>query len=269
MSGNDVNKDIRLKVSFFSHLKTKRLRRELGCEGIISLIKLWMYAAVNKPTGDLTGMSAEDIAIASDWEGDPDEYQKALVSLGFLDEQEGMLAIHDWEEHNPWAANAHMRSRIAKENAERRWRSRCRQSLDTGRSDASGMQTAYNPHADSMPAACKAYAPSPIPSPSPLPSPNPCIDSHSHKDAVNDRHNGGDRRRSAGAEKKGKSSIPDEQWLTEIRKKYDWIDLDRELKKAEAWCITNKKQLTRKRFINWLNRANSEKPVTAGRFLDD
>lgn len=264
MSGNDVNKDIRLKVSFFSHLKTKRLKRELGWEGIISLIKLWMYAAVNKPKGDLTGMSAEDIAIASDWEGDPDEYLKVLIALGFLDEHEDCLTIHDWEEHNPWAANAHMRSQIAKANVEKRWRSRYRQSLHTGRSDTSGIPPVNESHTDGIPVVYETDTPSPIPSPSPLPAPfpNPCVDSHSQKDPVNDRRNGEDR-------KKGKASFPDEQWLSEIRKKYDWLDVDRELKKAEAWCITNKKQLTRKRFINWLNRANSEKPVTAGRFLDD
>jgi hypothetical protein len=256
MSGNDVNKDIRLKVSFFSHLKTKRLKRELGWEGIISLIKLWMYAAVNKPKGDLSGMSAEDIAIASDWEGDPGEYLKALIDLGFLDEQEGRLSIHDWQEHNPWAASAPERSRRMSDLAQKKWKKRLGV-CDTQCGAHSGAQCVED-------AERNAPYPFPIPSPSPLPSPspNPCIDSHSHKDVVNDQRNGGDR-------KKGKSSFPDEQWLSEIRKKYDWLDVDRELKKAEAWCITNKKQLTRKRFINWLNRANSEKPVTAGRFLDD
>jgi len=40
---------------------------------------------------------------------------------------------------------------------------------------------------------------------------------------------------------------------------YKGIDIDRERGKCEAWCLTANKVFSRRRFINWLNRA--EKPI--------
>lgn len=116
-----MSNDIRINTSFFSNLKTKKLRKVFGGEGIISLIVLWMYAAENNPKGDLTGMTAEDIATITDWEGDPTEYLDTLVSIGFLDRDKGGLVIHDWEKHNPWVFHAQERSQRAKKNVEKRW----------------------------------------------------------------------------------------------------------------------------------------------------
>ena len=38
---------------------------------------------------------------------------------------------------------------------------------------------------------------------------------------------------------------------------YKGIDVDREHGKAEAWCLAHSKQLTKRRFVNWLNRADA------------
>ena len=48
----------------------------------------------------------------------------------------------------------------------------------------------------------------------------------------------------------------DEQWLGQLSESpaYQGIDVRREYAKADAWCRTNRKQLSRRRFINWLNR---------------
>lgn len=35
---------------------------------------------------------------------------------------------------------------------------------------------------------------------------------------------------------------------------YKHIDIDRELKKADAWCLVNNRRCTPKFFVNWLNR---------------
>lgn len=42
---------------------------------------------------------------------------------------------------------------------------------------------------------------------------------------------------------------------------YKGIDVAREFGKMSAWCAANNKQPTRKRFVNWLNRA--EKPLAS------
>ncbi|HAO34035.1 MAG TPA: hypothetical protein DCQ84_13935 [Candidatus Competibacteraceae bacterium] len=104
-----MNKDIRLSVKFFEHPKTIKLERRLGIQGVKALIKLWMWAALNKPEGDL-GHDAEDIEIAAQWSGEPELFSKALVDLRWLDHIDGRYRLHDWIEHNPWAAKDGTRS---------------------------------------------------------------------------------------------------------------------------------------------------------------
>lgn len=55
----------------------------------------------------------------------------------------------------------------------------------------------------------------------------------------------------------------DEEWLNEIATNpaYTGINVRQELGKMQAWCSVNRKQPSRQRFINWLNRA--ERPIAA------
>jgi hypothetical protein len=59
------------------------------------------------------------------------------------------------------------------------------------------------------------------------------------------------------------SAPNDEEWLTGLSNDpaYAGIDVRREFAKMRAWCDVNRKQPSRRRFINWLNRA--EKPMAA------
>lgn len=59
----------------------------------------------------------------------------------------------------------------------------------------------------------------------------------------------------------------DDEWLNSLSANtaYDGIDIKREFAKMQAWCSANKKQPTRRRFVNWLNRAERPmKPATTG-----
>lgn len=58
------------------------------------------------------------------------------------------------------------------------------------------------------------------------------------------------------------TATSDEDWLNELSKNpaYGPLDVRRELAKMQAWCSANGKQPSRRRFINWLNRA--ERPIT-------
>lgn len=102
--------DIRLSVDFFGHRKTQKLRKRLGAAGVESLIKLWMWARPNRPSGDLSGLDNEDIAICAGWDGAEDLFAETLASIGWLDGEAGKYALHDWLEHNPWAAGSEARS---------------------------------------------------------------------------------------------------------------------------------------------------------------
>ena len=102
-----MNSDFRLAVGFSRHHKTRKLKRALGAEGVLSLIWLWEYAAAERPDGDLSRLDDDDIELAADWDGEPGAFVAAIRSIGFLDV--GNL-LHDWQEHNAWASNADARS---------------------------------------------------------------------------------------------------------------------------------------------------------------
>lgn len=65
------------------------------------------------------------------------------------------------------------------------------------------------------------------------------------------------------------TKISDEDWLTELATDlaYASIDVRREFAKMSAWCKANKKQPTRRRFINWLNRV--EAPMETNGVLEN
>lgn len=113
--------DIRINCEIYSHPKIKKLRRRLGAEAVHSLFQLWMWTAKNRPSGDLFGMSHEDIELAVDWTGEELSFAKTLIELSFLDDIDGQLVIHDWAEHNPWAANAQDRKDAARKAVKARW----------------------------------------------------------------------------------------------------------------------------------------------------
>ena len=67
-----------------------------------------------------------------------------------------------------------------------------------------------------------------------------------------------------GGEKNGsaaEAAPTDAQWISELSRNpaYEGIDVRRELEKMKVWCSTNKKVPSKRRFVNWLNRA--EKPI--------
>lgn len=79
-----MNIDIRLSVGFFDHPKIIKLERQLGLEGVTALLRLWLWAAQNRPSGMLSGMDGEDIEIAARWKGDKAEVEagKVLDAIG-------------------------------------------------------------------------------------------------------------------------------------------------------------------------------------------
>ncbi len=115
--------DIRVKINFFGHWKTLILEKRHGGDGVTALIRLWAWAAANKPSGDLTGMHDLEIVASSRYAGDDDRaWLATLKEVRFFDVgQDGWIRLHDWAEHQPWAAHAESRSQTAKRNSHARW----------------------------------------------------------------------------------------------------------------------------------------------------
>jgi len=172
-----MSEDARIAIGLPAHPKTKKLIRRLGEGGAWFLVRLFLWAAHERPDGVLTGMSEEDIELAVDWTGEEGAFVAALLAVGFLDGVAGNYAIHDWRDHNPWAAGADLRSAKARWNAIKRhhgeqeadrqvpeWAS-YRRSNDAGSSASSS--AGRNAEANSSSAERNAPSPSPSPSPSP------------------------------------------------------------------------------------------------------
>lgn len=117
-----MNKDIRLSIGFLDHPKTIKLKRKLGPDGMESLIRLWFFCAQYKPSGELNGLEAEDVEIAAKWNGEPGLFLETILALRFLDECDGYYSLHDWREHNGFAAYANERSEQARNAASAKWK---------------------------------------------------------------------------------------------------------------------------------------------------
>jgi hypothetical protein len=102
--------DARISTGLPSHPKTLKLIKRLGQAGAWNLISLFLHTAQYKSNGDLSGMSDEDIELAAGWTGDDGVFVRTLQDVRFLDGAENARRIHDWADHNPWAAGAPARS---------------------------------------------------------------------------------------------------------------------------------------------------------------
>ena len=160
--------DFRIDTGFFGHIKTKRLRKRLGLEGVFALQMLWAYAAQHEHDG-VKVYTDEDVSLAVDWDGE--DLASVLAEVGYLDAVEGGYTIHEWETHNGYAASAAKRSEAARIAANKRWESK---RICDGNADAYEGQCDSN--ASALPGAMQndanGNAPSPSPSPSPEPSPS-------------------------------------------------------------------------------------------------
>jgi hypothetical protein len=113
--------DARISTALPKHFKTMKLKRRLGAPGCWSLVCLFLWVADNKPSGDLAGMTDEEIEIIGQWEGAVGGFVNELVAVRFLDGIADARTVHDWQEHNPWAFYRPQRVENAKKAIAIRW----------------------------------------------------------------------------------------------------------------------------------------------------
>jgi len=156
--------DARISIGLPSHPKTKKLIKRLGPQAGWSLVCLILWTASNRSDGNLSCMSVEDIELCSEWNGSDGAFVSALVDVRFLDKDGEDYILHDWAEHNPWAAGAESRSAKARWNAAKRHH---------GIAEADRLVPEYAAirNASSTESAQDLHKSSNAPSPSPSPSP--------------------------------------------------------------------------------------------------
>ena len=111
-----MNTDFRIAVGMTTHPKTIKLMRRCGDRAFFCLINLWSWAALHKPDGNFAGMDGEDVEIIAGWEGEEGAFAEQLCAVGFMDCDNGNFSLHDWLEHNPWAAGSDERSDAGRMN---------------------------------------------------------------------------------------------------------------------------------------------------------
>lgn len=229
--------DIRLGTDCLRHPKIRKLRRRLGADGIVALVSLWCFAGERRQTGTLDGMNAEDIALAGDWQGDQEVFRDTLIELRLLDADEnGILSIHGWDEHQPWIIHAPDRTAKAKKASAARWGKK---------SDANACSEHAPSMPDALPADATSNAPSPTPSPTPSPSPK--------REAP----------RARGTRLPKDWSLPDEwkKWAAEARTDVD-PDLEGQ-KFADYWHAKTGKDATKADWqATWRNWIRNARPPT-------
>lgn len=144
--------DIRIETGFLDHPKTKMVRRRIGQCAAEYIMRLWFFAADQKPDGDLAGVSDEMIELSVDWQGEPGALVAALAEVRYLDGEENSRRLHQWAEHQPWVCNRGERIESARNAARSRWdkvKNRPVKTADFTGSDAGRMRGACEPHADS------------------------------------------------------------------------------------------------------------------------
>ena len=156
-----MNTDFRLSVGYFEHPKVQKLERRLGAEGVLSHLRLLRFVSQYKPDGNLSGMDAEEVGMAGGFKGEAGTFVDALISLRLLDKRATGLHVHDWADHNPYAAHAEARTEKARKAADVRW------------GNARPQYQECSEHDLALPQASLSNAPSPTPIPTPIPTPVP------------------------------------------------------------------------------------------------
>lgn len=269
--------DARISTSLPSHPKTKKLARRLGPAGPLGCIYLFLWVACNRSDGDLAGMTDEDIELAVDWAGDEGAFVRAMADVGFLEGEPGSRMVHDWAEHNPWAAGASARSEKSS------WAALCKQ---YGRAEAARRMPDYaqrigaasEQHAGSKPESASGTtlavpesasgtqlaeigsAPSPSPSPSRLlsdtsPSPSPPPTALSGADAPASR----------ATRKCPKGFAVSDDLKAWAAEKVPGIDLETETEKFRDHTFANAMSDWDGTWRNWMRKAHERLRPPSGR----
>lgn len=114
--------DCRFSTAFPHHPKTVKLIRRLQEAAAWAWVCLLLWVADNRPDGNLTGLSGEDLEIAAGWNGESGTLISTLVDVRFLDGEPGAYTVHDWAEHNPYVASRPQRIEASRLAGEARWK---------------------------------------------------------------------------------------------------------------------------------------------------
>jgi hypothetical protein len=256
--------DIRVGVTEADDPKTEKLVRRCGEGAFRCWIRLKSYARLSRPDGHLTGMTGEDIEIASGWSGEPGLFCDTLVSIGQLESSGEAFSIRDWALMQPYADSSAARSEHARKAAHARWN---RFALETP-PDAPASSEHCSEHSRALlnGGSSNALSPSYLSSTDPSPSDrSPSSEEESTADAACASASSPPEPRNGTPKKTGSQSKPLTSWpegfaLDEEMRTFALergIGADLEFEKFRDWAIGIDKHFSdwRAGWRNWIRKA--------------
>lgn len=98
-AGYLVTDDIRLKFSFLTSAKRKRLRRILGPASDTYLMDFLLNVGMRRSDGDISDWDSFTLADLVNFPGDPDELYNALLDCGWIVNRRDKKRVVNWEDH--------------------------------------------------------------------------------------------------------------------------------------------------------------------------
>lgn len=243
---------LNIDLDYFEHPKTRRLVGILGRGAEMLPIKLWAFCGkFHYASGEMDGYSAGEIEAIAGWWGQEGQMIEAMVKVGFLDvDSTGEIyRMHNWEDHQGHIVSL---KRRAKDAAQKRWGR-----IKNASSNATG-------NAPSIPS---SNAPSNAPFHSIPFQSNPTVVGESKSQPSEPA---APEAAPAPGEEPSKLRTPkarelkpadDQAWIATLKASpaYAGLDIDKELSKCLIYFSDRNRTVSRKRFLNWLNRA--ERPM--------
>jgi hypothetical protein len=154
--------NLNLDIDYFDHPKTKRLIRLLGKGSEVLPLKLWVYTArYHKRSGELTGISAQEIEDECKWWGEAGKMVEVMLATGkdvkpelrdefcFLKLVDGTYVVPNWVRRQ-----GHLQAfeERARNGARKRWDRAGGNATDDACSNATSNATSNAPALPALPA---------------------------------------------------------------------------------------------------------------------
>jgi hypothetical protein len=139
---------IEIHQSLTTHRKTLELADQLNISPVQAaghLVFFWLWALDNAPNGALDGISPRMIARSASWNRSVDQFVSSMIDAGFIDEVEGVLSIHNWEDYAGRLIQRREYDRLRMRDRRATVREQTRNSSGTVREQYVGRTAAPNP----------------------------------------------------------------------------------------------------------------------------
>ena len=169
--------DIRLATDFFDHPKTLMLQADHGAEAVLSLQRIWCWAATNRSKGILRGLDKKRLMIIARCS---EAVIDSMIKEGFIDHKKNIYSLHNWKKNQSYAFYAEERSAKARKAAKARYSAKTKKKEPCSEHARGIAEKVLKQDSSTAP----SPDPDPVPNPTPKPSTKPSSPKASPPEAI-------------------------------------------------------------------------------------